>query len=45
MDLKLKDKTALHVISRGLVELTKGSNVTDNTIMPGLTYSERRYSI
>lgn len=33
-------KTAMHAISRGLAELTKGTNVTVNTIMPGPTASE-----
>ena len=33
-------KTALHAISRGLSELTKATNVTVNTIMPGPTASE-----
>lgn len=33
-------KTAIHAISRGLAELTKGSGVTVNTVMPGPTASE-----
>lgn len=33
-------KTALHAVSRGLSELTKGSAVTVNTVMPGPTASE-----
>jgi len=33
-------KTALHAVSRGLSELTKGSGVTVNTVMPGPTASE-----
>jgi NAD(P)-dependent dehydrogenase (short-subunit alcohol dehydrogenase family) len=33
-------KTAIHAVSRGLAELTKGSNVTVNTVMPGPTASE-----
>lgn len=33
-------KTALHAVSRGLAELTKGSGVTVNTVMPGPTASE-----
>lgn len=33
-------KTALHAVSRGLSELTKGTNITVNTIMPGPTASE-----
>ena len=33
-------KTAIHGVSRGLSELTKGSNVTVNTVMPGPTASE-----
>ncbi len=33
-------KTALHGVSRGLAELTKGSAVTVNTVMPGPTASE-----
>ncbi len=33
-------KTALHAISRGLSELTKSTNITVNTIMPGPTASE-----
>ena len=33
-------KTAIHAVSRGLSELTKGSNVTVNTVMPGPTASE-----
>jgi len=33
-------KTALHGVSRGLSELTKGSGVTVNTVMPGPTASE-----
>ena len=33
-------KTALHAISRGLSELTKATNITVNTIMPGPTASE-----
>jgi NAD(P)-dependent dehydrogenase (short-subunit alcohol dehydrogenase family) len=33
-------KTAVHAVSRGLSELTKGSNVTVNTVMPGPTASE-----
>jgi NAD(P)-dependent dehydrogenase (short-subunit alcohol dehydrogenase family) len=33
-------KTAIHAVSRGLAELTKGSAVTVNTIMPGPTASE-----
>jgi NAD(P)-dependent dehydrogenase (short-subunit alcohol dehydrogenase family) len=32
-------KTALHAVSRGLAELTKGTNVTVNTVMPGPTAS------
>jgi NAD(P)-dependent dehydrogenase (short-subunit alcohol dehydrogenase family) len=33
-------KTAIHAVSRGLSELTKGSYVTVNTVMPGPTASE-----
>ncbi len=33
-------KAALHSISRGLAQLTKGSAVTVNTVMPGSTLSE-----
>jgi len=33
-------KTAIHAVSRGLAELTKGSAVTVNTVMPGPTASE-----
>jgi len=33
-------KTAIHAVSRGLSELTKGSDVTVNTVMPGPTSSE-----
>jgi len=33
-------KTAIHAVSRGLSELTKGSAVTVNTVMPGPTASE-----
>jgi len=33
-------KTAQLAISRGLAELTKGTNVTVNTVLPGPTYSE-----
>lgn len=33
-------KTALHAVSRGLSELTKGTGVTVNTVMPGPTASE-----
>ena len=33
-------KTAIHAVSRGLAELTKGSDVTVNTVMPGPTASE-----
>lgn len=33
-------KTAQLAISRGLAELTAGTNVTVNTVMPGPTYSE-----
>lgn len=33
-------KTAMHAVSRGLAELTKGTNVTVNCVMPGPTASE-----
>ncbi len=33
-------KAAIHAVSRGLAELTKGTAVTVNTIMPGPTASE-----
>lgn len=33
-------KASLHAISRGLAELTKGTGVTINTIMPGSTMTE-----
>jgi NAD(P)-dependent dehydrogenase (short-subunit alcohol dehydrogenase family) len=33
-------KTAQLAVSRGLAELTKGTNVTVNTILPGPTFSE-----
>src|SRR5882762_4519511 len=33
-------KTAQIAVSRGLAELTKGTNVTVNTILPGPTFSE-----
>lgn len=33
-------KAAVHAVSRGLAELTKSTNVTVNTIMPGPTASE-----
>ncbi len=33
-------KTALHAVSRGLSELTKGTAITVNTVMPGPTASE-----
>jgi NAD(P)-dependent dehydrogenase (short-subunit alcohol dehydrogenase family) len=33
-------KTAQLAISRGLAELTKGTNVTVNSVLPGPTYSE-----
>lgn len=33
-------KASLHALSRGLAELTKGTNVTVNTVMPGPTASE-----
>jgi NAD(P)-dependent dehydrogenase (short-subunit alcohol dehydrogenase family) len=33
-------KTAQIAISRGLAELTKGTNVTVNTVLPGPTFSE-----
>lgn len=33
-------KGALHTLSQGLAQLTKGSNVTVNTIIPGSTLSE-----
>lgn len=33
-------KAAIHAVSRGLAELTKNTNVTVNTIMPGPTSSE-----
>ena len=33
-------KTAIHAISRGLAQLTKGTGVTVNTIVPGSTLSE-----
>ncbi len=33
-------KTAMNAVSRGLAELTKGTNVTVNTVMPGPTASE-----
>lgn len=33
-------KAALHAISRGLAQLTKGTGVTVNTIVPGSTLSE-----
>ena len=33
-------KLALHAVSRGLAQLTKGSGVTVNTVVPGSTLSE-----
>lgn len=33
-------KTAIHAVSRGLAQLTKGTGVTVNTIVPGSTLSE-----
>ena len=33
-------KTAIHAVSRGLAQMTKGSGVTVNTIVPGSTLSE-----
>lgn len=33
-------KAALHALSRGLAQLTKGSGVTVNTIVPGSTFTE-----
>lgn len=33
-------KTAIHAISRGLAQMTKGTGVTVNTIVPGSTLSE-----
>ena len=33
-------KAALHAVSRGLAQLTKGTGVTVNTIVPGSTLSE-----
>lgn len=33
-------KTALHAVSRGLAQLTKGTSVTVNTVLPGSTLSE-----
>lgn len=33
-------KAALHAISRGLAQMTKGSSVTVNTVVPGSTLSE-----
>ena len=33
-------KTAILAVSRGLAELTKGTNITVNTILPGPTNSE-----
>ena len=33
-------KAAMHALSRGLAQLTKGSDVTVNTIVPGSTLSE-----
>jgi NAD(P)-dependent dehydrogenase (short-subunit alcohol dehydrogenase family) len=33
-------KTAQIAVSRGLAELTKGTNVTVNTVLPGPTFSE-----
>ncbi len=33
-------KTAMHAVSRGLAQLTKGTGVTVNTIVPGSTLSE-----
>lgn len=33
-------KTAIHTVSRGLAQLTKGTGVTVNTIVPGSTLSE-----
>ncbi len=33
-------KTAIHAVSRGLAQLTKGSGVTVNTVVPGSTLSE-----
>lgn len=33
-------KTAMHAVSRGLAELTKGTGVTVNCVMPGPTASE-----
>jgi NAD(P)-dependent dehydrogenase (short-subunit alcohol dehydrogenase family) len=33
-------KTAIHAVSRGLAQLTKGTGVTVNTVVPGSTLSE-----
>lgn len=33
-------KAALHAVSRGLAQLTKGSEITVNTVVPGSTLSE-----
>jgi len=33
-------KTAMHTVSRGLAQLTKGTHVTVNTVMPGSTMTE-----
>lgn len=33
-------KSALQAVSRGLAELTKGTNVTVNSVLPGATYSD-----
>lgn len=33
-------KTALHAIARGLAQMTKGTGVTVNTVLPGSTLSE-----
>jgi NAD(P)-dependent dehydrogenase (short-subunit alcohol dehydrogenase family) len=33
-------KTAIHAVSRGLAQLTKGTGVTVNTVIPGSTLSE-----
>jgi NAD(P)-dependent dehydrogenase (short-subunit alcohol dehydrogenase family) len=33
-------KTAQIAVARGLAELTKGTNVTVNTVLPGPTFSE-----
>ena len=33
-------KAALHSLSRGIAQLSKGSNVTSNVVVPGSTLSE-----